>query len=154
MHPNAALLSRFYDAFGRRDHLAMAGCYHPEAHFSDPVFTDLRGPQVSAMWRMLCTRATDLRIEASQIEADGKLGTAHWEAWYQYSATGRPVHNIIEASFTFESGLIATHRDRFALYRWTRQALGLKGLLLGWAPPTQRAIRRTAARGLARSMGL
>jgi ketosteroid isomerase-like protein len=152
MHPNAALLTRFYEAFGRRDHAAMGACYRADAHFSDPVFTDLHGPQVSAMWRMLCTRATDLRIEASRITADDRCGSSHWEAWYRFSGTGRPVHNRIEAEFTFESGLIATHRDRFDLYRWTRQALGLKGLLLGWAPPTQRAIRSTAARGLARSM--
>ncbi len=152
MHANAALLTRFYEAFGRRDHAAMAACYHPDAHFSDPVFTDLHGPQVPGMWRMLCTRATDLRIDASRIEADDQRGSAHWEAWYSYSGTGRQVHNVIEASFTFESGRIATHVDRFDLYRWTRQALGLKGLLLGWAPPTQRAIRTTASRSLARSM--
>lgn len=152
MHPHAVLLTRFYEAFGRRDHATMAACYAPSAQFSDPVFPDLQGPQVSAMWRMLCTRATDLRIEASRIVADAERGSAHWEAWYRYSATGRPVHNVIEASFTFDAGLIRAHRDRFDLYRWTRQALGLKGLLLGWAPPTQRAIRGTAARGLARSM--
>lgn len=152
MHPNAALLTRFYEAFGRRDHAAMAACYSPAARFSDPVFTELRGPQVSAMWRMLCTRATDLRIEASRIVADDQGGNAHWEARYHYSATRRAVHNIIDATFRFEAGLIASHQDRFDLYRWSRQALGLKGLLLGWAPPTQRAIRATAARSLARSM--
>jgi ketosteroid isomerase-like protein len=151
MHPNAALLTRFYEAFGRRDHATMAACYAPGARFSDPVFPDLRGLQVAAMWRMLCTRATDLRIEASQVQADSERGRVHWEAWYHYSATGRSVHNIIEASFTFDSGLIASHRDNFNLYRWTREALGLKGLLLGWAPPIQRAIRDTAARSLARS---
>jgi len=36
----------------------------------------------------------------------------------------------------------------FDLHRWASQALGLKGLLLGWAPPVRRAIRRRAARGL------
>jgi hypothetical protein len=152
MHPNAALLARFYEAFGRRDHAAMAACYAPGARFSDPVFPDLQGPQVIAMWRMLCTRATDLRIATRDIQADAERGSAHWEAWYRYSATGRDVHNIIEASFTFQTGLITTHLDRFDLYRWTRQALGLKGILLGWAPPVQRTIRKTAARSLSRSM--
>ena len=37
--------------------------------------------------------------------------------------------------------------------RWARQALGGKGLLLGWAPPVQAAIRRQAARGLAQFRG-
>jgi hypothetical protein len=30
-----------------------------------------------------------------------------------------------------KEGLIIEHRDHFELWRWSRQALGLKGLLLG-----------------------
>lgn len=152
MHPNAGLLTRFYAAFARRDHATMAASYAPSARFSDPVFPDLNGPQIGAMWRMLCLRATDLRVEASAVDADDRRGTAHWEAWYTYSATGRLVHNVIDASFRFEAGLILEHTDHFDLYRWSRQALGLKGVLLGWAPPVQGTIRRTAGRALARSL--
>lgn len=143
------VISRLYEAFAVRDHAAMARCYTPDARFSDPVFTDLRGTQVAKMWRMLCQRATDLRIICGDISADGNNGTAHWEAWYTYSATGRPVHNVIEATFTFRDGLIATHRDQFDLYRWTRQALGTTGVLLGWTPALQNAVRRKAAAALA-----
>lgn len=128
----------------------MGRCYAPDAQFSDPVFPDLHGPQVSAMWRMLCTRATDLRIAFRDVFASGDTGSAHWEAWYTYSATGRPVHNVIDARFTFRDGLIVRHTDRFDLYAWARHALGPKGLLLGWAPPVQAAIRRQAAGALAR----
>ena len=143
-------ISRLYEAFAERDHATMARCYIPDARFSDPVFTDLRGAQVTAMWRMLCQRATDLRIIYSDISVDGDSGAAHWEAWYTYSATGRPVHNVIEATFTFRDGLIATHRDHFDLYRWNRQALGPTGVLLGWTPMLQSAVRRRAAVALAR----
>lgn len=146
------LLTRFYSAFSARDHATMAGCYAPNASFSDPVFVDLRGPEVGAMWRMLCLRATDLRLEFRDIRADAASGSAHWEAWYTYSGTGRPVHNIIEATFQFQDGLIASHVDRFSLARWARQALGLKGVLLGWAPPVHRAIRGQARQALVRSM--
>jgi ketosteroid isomerase-like protein len=148
MQRHAVLIQGFYAAFQRRDHAAMAACYAPDATFSDPVFPDLRGRAVGAMWRMLCERGTDLRIEASGIEADAALGSAHWEAWYTFSATGRPVHNIIQASFRFRDGLIQQHSDSFDLYRWARQALGVKGLLLGWTPPVRRAIRAQAARAL------
>ncbi len=151
MTTDADLIIRFYSAFQRRDHAAMAACYAPDARFSDPVFPDLRGPAVAAMWRMLCERGTDLRIEASGIGVEGGRGWAHWEAWYSFSATGRKVHNIIEAEFVLADGLIREHRDRFSLYRWVRQALGLKGVLLGWAPPVQQAIRRQAATALARA---
>ena len=148
MHRHTELIREFYQAFQRRDHAAMAACYASEATFSDPVFRDLQGPRVGAMWRMLCERATDLRIEASGISAEADRGSARWEAWYTFSATGRPVHNIIRASFQFRDGLILSHTDRFDLSAWARQALGLKGLLLGWTPFVQNAIRAQAARGL------
>jgi hypothetical protein len=146
----AALLTRFYRAFTARDAEAMAACYARDIEFSDPVFTSLRGPEAGAMWRMLCSRATDLRVEFTEPVVTGERGSVHWEAWYTYSATGRPVHNIIEGSFVLRNGLIAVHHDRFDLYRWARQALGLKGIVLGWAPPIQGAIRRQARAALDR----
>lgn len=142
------LIRAFYDALQRRDHRVMAASYTPDAHFADPVFPDLRGARVGAMWRMLCERAIDLRVEATNIRADSAAGSAHVEAWYTFTATGRPVHNVIEASFAFQDGRILRHTDTFDLWRWTRQALGPKGVLLGWTPPVQRAVRRQAARGL------
>ena len=84
----------------------------------------------------------------SGIEANEREGRAHWVATYLFSATGNTVENRIDASFTFRDGRIATHQDRFDLYRWARQALGLKGLLLGWLPPVQAAVRKQAAQGL------
>ena len=102
------------------------------------------------MWRMLCERGTDLRIEVSEIEADGNRGSARWEAWYTFAGTGRPVHNVIHASFRFRNGLIQEHRDAFDLHRWAGQALGPTGALLGWTPFLQRAIRAQAALALDR----
>ena len=148
MQVHVDLIRAFYAAFQRRDHQAMAACYGPAAQFRDPVFTDLRGWKIAAMWRMLCERATDLDVSVSNIAAGADSGSAHWEARYTFTATGRPVHNVIEASFAFAGGQIQRHSDTFDLYAWARQALGLKGSLLGWAPPVQRAIRAQASRGL------
>lgn len=147
-HPNAELIQRFYSAFQRLDADAMAACYAPDVQFSDPVFTDLRGEQAGDMWRMLCTRAQGFSMSFDGIQADDREGRARWVATYLFSATGRQVVNHIEARFVFRDGLIAEHHDHFDLWRWTRQALGAKGVLLGWAPPVQGAIRRQAAKGL------
>ncbi len=146
-HPNVALLERFYSAFARRDGAAMAACYAPDARFSDPVF-DLSGAEVGAMWSMLCERGRDLRVEWRDVRADDATGATHWEARYTFSATGRPVHNIIDAAFTFSAGRIARHVDTFDLWRWSRMALGAKGALLGWTPFVRKAIQRQARRGL------
>jgi hypothetical protein len=46
--------------------------------------------------------------------------------------------------------LIASHDDYFSFYRWSRQALGVSGLLLGWTPLLKRKVRQQAAAGLAK----
>ena len=155
MHPNAELIQRFYAAFEALDGQAMQSCYAPDARFADPVF-ELEGAQdIGAMWCMLCdaarTRGRDAwALEARGIEADDRRGRAHWEPHYLFGPRGRPVHNVIDAEFTFRDGLIATHVDRFDFARWARQALGPAGWLLGGSAWLRRRVRDQAARGLAR----
>jgi ketosteroid isomerase-like protein len=145
---NRQLIERFYEAFGRRDGDAMAACYAPEARFSDPVFRDLRGEEPGAMWRMLTSRADDLRIELVECDAADESGVAHWLADYTFTQTGRKVHNDVHARFRFADGLIADHVDSFGFHAWARQALGPSGLLLGWTPLIQGAVRKRARAGL------
>lgn len=144
------LVDAFYAAFARRDGAAMQACYAADARFSDPVFSGLAGPEVGAMWRMLCERASDLRLEWRDVRetAPGRV-QAHWEAWYTFGATGRRVHNVIDAVFVVRDGRIAEHVDRFDFWRWARQALGPAGWLLGWTPMLHNKVRAQAARGLA-----
>lgn len=146
---NADLITRFYAAFSRRDAAAMAACYHAASTFSDPVFPDLDHAASLSMWRMLCERGKDLTVVASNVNAGAESGSVHWEATYTFSASGRLVINRIDAAFTFRDGLILRHEDRFSLYRWMRQALGLKGALVGWLPFAQNAVRAQAAASLA-----
>lgn len=155
MHKNAELLQRFYTAFAALDADAMQACYAADARFRDEAFTLDGAVQIGAMWRMLCTatqaKGRDVwRLAFSDIEADDRQGQAHWEAHYRFSATGRMVHNIIDGRFVFRDGLIAEHVDRFEFWRWSRQALGTPGLLLGWSPFLKAKVRATAAANLAR----
>jgi ketosteroid isomerase-like protein len=146
---NTLLIERFYAAFGAGDGEAMAACYAPGAHFADPVFPDLRGSEPGEMWRMLTAAPGEVRIELLEHHADEAGGTAHWRAHYVFSQTGRPVVNDVQAHFRFEKGLIADHHDEFGFYRWSRQALGPVGLLLGWTPLVRSKVRRMAAGRLA-----
>lgn len=148
MHPHALLIEQFYQAFQKRDGVAMAACYHPDIRFGDPVFTDLEGFRAGAMWKMLCERGKDLSIVYSGIEADDREGKAHWEADYTFSGSGRKVHNVIDAKFRFQDGKIVEHCDSFDFYAWTRMALGPTGLLLGWTPFLQNSVRKQARKGL------
>jgi ketosteroid isomerase-like protein len=148
MNANEETIRRFYSAFQKRDAAGMVACYAPDVQFSDPVFPDLKGERAIAMWRMLCERGKDLKIEFRDVHADDRAGSAHWEAWYSFSATGRQVHNIIDATFAFRDGKIVSHTDRFDLHRWAGLALGMPGKLLGWTPMLQNKVRAMAGKSL------
>lgn len=148
MHPNAALIERFYAAFAARDADGMRACYHPEIVFSDPAFGELRGAEAGDMWAMLVERGKDLQVTVSDIHADDERGRAHWDARYTFGTTGRSVLNRIDAEFAFRDGLIVRHTETFDFYAWARQALGPAGLLLGWTPIIQNQVRAAARAGL------
>jgi ketosteroid isomerase-like protein len=141
-------VARLYDAFSRKDGPGMAACYAPSATFSDPVFRDLRGKEIGDMWTMLCETGKDLSVTARNIVVDGDRGRADWEARYTFSFSGRKVVNLIHAEFTLADGLIAKHRDQFDFWRWSRQALGPAGVLLGWTPVVQGRVRKLAQKSL------
>ena len=143
-----ALITRFYQAFQQLDAQGMAACYTDDVVFSDPVFGQLRGKDAADMWRMLTSRAKDFSLTFDQVQADGQRGSAHWVATYVFSQTGATVVNDIQARFVFRDGKICEHHDHFDLWRWSRQALGTKGLLLGWTPLVKNAIRAQAKKGL------
>lgn len=124
------VVQAFYDAFSRRDGEAMASLYADTATFSDPAFPNLDARLVRGMWRMLTTRGKDLVIQYEIRGTDGNVVKAHWEADYTFSATGRKVHNVIDATLRIENGKIVEHRDVFDFRAWLAQAFGLAGKLM------------------------
>ena len=126
----------------------MQKCYHQNIVFNDPAFVNLKGLRAKAMWHMLISGSKDMTMTYDSVSADNKTGSAHWEAQYTFSQTGQKVHNIIDARFEFKDGKIIKHTDSFNFYRWSRQALGLMGWLLGWTPFLQTKIQKTVAKRL------
>lgn len=144
-----ALVTKFYESFQRRDAEAMCACYAPKVSFSDPVFVGLEDDRARGMWRMLCKQAgPDLRVEFRDVKGDATHASAHWEAWYTFSATGKKVHNVIDATFELRDGLVVRHLDHFDLPKWMGQALGVPGKLFGRTSFMQNTLRKQAQKGL------
>lgn len=147
-------LQTLYSAFTELDTERMASCYADNARFQDEAFQLQGKAEIMGMWNMLCDAVkakgrSDWKLTFSQVQSDGKHGTAHWEPIYRFSATGRMVHNVIDAEFTFDAqGKILTHRDRFDFWSWARQALGAPGLLLGWSGFLRNKVQHKANAGL------
>jgi ketosteroid isomerase-like protein len=141
---NAKVIRDLYDALDRHDGESMAAQYAPDARFEDPAFGELTGEEAGDMWRMLCSRAQDLKVELPEHEANGDAGTAHWIATYTFR-TGNHVVNDIHAKFRFRDGKIVDHQDSFSFHKWARQALGPAGWVLGL--PVISGVVRGKARG-------
>jgi ketosteroid isomerase-like protein len=129
---NEEVIQKFYTSFQNGNAKGMSECYADEIIFHDPAFGELRGEKAKKMWEMLLERSKgELKIEFSDVVADEKTGSANWVAKYNFAQTGRNVVNKIHANFQFMDGKIIMHNDHFSLWKWSRQALGWKGWLLG-----------------------
>ncbi len=121
------IITQFYLAFQQQDAEKMISFYHDDIEFTDPAFGTIRGNDAKNMWRMLCENAQNFSLNYSHITNT----SAHWEAKYNFSGTGKRVHNKIDASFVFKDGKIYKHTDVFNLHKWATQAFGIKGFLIG-----------------------
>ena len=152
MNGNQQLITKFYTAFQNKDYKTMQDCYAENATFSDPVFENLNVAEVKAMWEMLITRGKDLQLEFSNVEANETMGSAEWIATYTFSASGNKVVNKVKANFVFENEKIVQHKDSFYFYTWAKQALGFKGLLLGWTSFLHKKVKQGARSNLLKFM--
>ena len=131
---NSELIKKFYDSFANGDSEGMVSCYVDNIQFEDPAFGKLNGEMAKNMWRMLVNNNKSIiKISYSNVQANDKTGSVNWAAEYVFSQTGRPVINKIAATFEFKDGKIIKQTDVFDMWKWSRQALGLKGYLLGWS---------------------
>ena len=130
MHPHALLLERLFTSLNRRDHNAIAECYHTNATFRDIAF-DLHGKEeIHNMWRMIC--AGDIRATFEVVQADDEQGRVRLIDEYTFSDTGRKVRNVIDSQFRFDDHLVIEHRDVCDPRAWASMAIGgVGGFLAG-----------------------
>ena len=150
--PEETVASKFYSAFKLKNASEMIECYHPDLQFEDPAFGKLSYDQTCGMWRMLCESAKDLSIEYSILKSEDNYVEVHWIAEYTFSKTGRFVHNEITAHMTFKDGKIIQHIDKFDLFKWAKQAMGLQGWLIGSTPFFRKKLQQQTNYQLAKYM--
>lgn len=133
------LIHTFYTAFANADAEGMIRCYHDQIRFQDPAFGVLHGADAKKMWSMLVRPG--IRVSFRNVIAEDVKGSADWIAEYEFGKSKRHVVNQIHAEFEFQDGKIIKHTDHFDFWKWSRQAFGLSGLLLGWTPWLQKKVR-------------
>jgi ketosteroid isomerase-like protein len=146
------LITTFYEAFANQDAEGMIACYADDIAFQDPAFGRLHGEDAKDMWRMLLSKK-DAAPEVRLVDVSDDGTSADWWARYNYGPKRRPVINEISASFVIKNGKITEHTDYFDLWKWSRQALGLPGLLMGWSPFMRSKVQETTREMLGRFQG-
>ena len=125
------IIHKFYTAFQKRDAKGMAECYHEQIEFSDPAFGTLNGSEAALMWKMLCRSSGDLQVEYKIRSIKENSARVHWEAFYTYGKEKRKVHNKVEATLEFKDDKIIRHKDKYSLWKWAAQTMGLNGIIIG-----------------------
>lgn len=148
MNNTSDVTDKFYNAFSKLDYKTMKSCYSADAVFSDPVFGVLQGDEIKYMWEMLCKSAKEFSVSFEHISTDDDYVTYKWIANYTFSKTGRKVVNKVTAHIRVQNDMIVEHTDEFDFSKWSRQALGLPGLLFGWSSVIKNKVRRSARKSL------
>lgn len=144
---NEQIIHEFYTAFSEHNADKMSECYAENVHFLDPAFGNLYSEKVIEMWTLLIKKSKgNLTIKHHNVWADDEYGGCNWQAEYYFGK--RKITNNIEARFRFKDGKIIEHSDHFSLYKWSQQAFGLTGLLIGWTPFFKNKIRSTSRKML------
>ena len=98
---------------------------------------------------MLCKNAKDFSLEFDGIKnLDDGYYTCNWTAKYTFSKTGKKVTNMCKAHIKIENGFITEHSDGWSLHKWSAQAIGIMGQLLGWTGFFRRKLKNQAKRNL------
>ncbi len=145
-------IETFYTAFQQKDYKTMQSLYADNAIFNDEAFTNLHAAQVKAMWQMLIKKGKDLELSYKILESNENTVKVNWIATYTFSATGNKVKNDITATMELSNGKIIKHTDRFDFYQWSKQALGIKGLLFGNFSFFRKKVQAVAMANLAKFM--
>jgi ketosteroid isomerase-like protein len=145
---NKDILSKFYSSFSEGNAKGMVECYHKNVVFQDPAFGKLEGNKAKKMWEMLLSnKKTTIKVSYSNIQTSNEKASADWIAEYVYGK--RKVINKVSAKFKFKEGKIIAHIDHFNLWKWSIQALGPIGYLLGWTPFMKAKIQKKVNQKLA-----
>lgn len=127
------IADKFYNAFSNHNSSEMINLYHEDVIFSDPAFGILKGDRAKKMWDMLLSNdQSNLTIQYQIIESSDHDATIKWIAKYRFGPSKRSVVNHVTARLKIDKGKIVEHQDSFNLWKWSKQALGISGLLLGW----------------------
>ena len=98
------------------------------------MFGELNGDSVKKMWEMLLSnKDAQFKLTFSDIHEKNNFVYAKWQASYYYGPHKRFVVNSVNAKFKFSENKIILHEDQFNLWKWSKQAIGLPGVILGWS---------------------
>lgn len=146
---NKEIIKKFYTSFSNGNIKGMLECYHKDVIFQDPVFGKLERERAFKMWEMLLSqKKEDTIINFNNAQATNEIGKANWVAEYVYGAKKRKIINRVQANFKFKNGKIIEHFDFFDLWKWTKQAFGITGFLIGWTPFMKNKIQQTTNKRL------
>lgn len=130
---NYQILLTFFTAFAKKDLNTMLDCYHKNVIYDDVGFGQQKGEKAKAVWRFLIQNVGENAvISFSDIQTFNNTGYANWTTTYPFGK--RIITNNIKATFHFKDGKIIFHKDEYSLWKWSQQAFGIIGYLIGWSP--------------------
>lgn len=138
----SAVVNRFFESYQRSDWQSMARCYHDKASFSDPIYPDLREENIVYLWFSRLSKHQSIDLQYRVVFADERKAQVEWTAISPFNGKAVKIEGL--STFALWDETIVRHVDEFSFVKWSRQAQGLKGWLLGGSRFYQARVQRSA----------
>ena len=127
-----SVLNEFFIAFTNHDVETMLSYYHKDIIYDDIGFGKQKGENAKAVWYFLLGKVDkNAVITFSNIQITKNKGQVNWTTKYTFGK--RKIINQVTATFHFKDGKIIYHKDDYSLWKWSQQAFGIVGYLIGWS---------------------
>lgn len=133
---------QLFRAIRFRDVTRAVAAYASEAQIMHPIVGKLTKDQLSGALTVFINRTKTYELHHEIRLAGPASAHVAWSIDHVLFVTGRRVRISGVSELVFEGDRIVLHRDYLSVRDWSRQALGLKGLVLSWIPSWSRFVAR------------
>jgi len=144
---NTEKVKEFYEALSRNDYEALIRLYHPDATYTDELFS-FKGKEIHALWYAATRPAMKLEVECLAIEEVNDRVQTKWKMGYTLDVINSRIELEEIGIFVFEGEKIMEHSDEYNFREWCTQAFGIIGTLLGWSSWLRNRVRKQARKSV------
>jgi ketosteroid isomerase-like protein len=145
---NWTLVEQHYKAIQAKDADAILAVYAADCRIDHPLIGRMSKDEFSKAVQAFIRQTPDYELEFQISHAGAQRVDAEWALTHVFHLTGRTIRLAGATTYFLSANRITRHIDQFDRRAWSRQAMGMTGLVLSFVPGWRSFVERELRRAL------